>query len=417
MTKTLNLIRIRFTFLFFFLFVLLFNNSAFTFLRIVIRYIIPIQNQMVFWVGKHILHRTEAIDSLPNGSGDTTYGYVLLFVVLLLSLIGTIFWSALDCKRSSSKRLFYFLIVLLRYYVGFMLIHYAVAKLYEGQFPSPSVAGLLTTYGDSSPMGLAWRFMGYSNGYKWFMFVAEMMGTLLLFRKTATIGAFLSLMTCLNIMLINYFFDVPVKLLSTALVIMCLVILSPNILTLFQFFFMGKTVGLNIITPPTLHAKWQKVSVVVLKYFTIAFCVLIPFGARLYTMATEKGDPNQSLYGAYRISKLTWTAGAPTEDSHYLSKSWQVIGFDGGDWAIIKYGDNDTIYAKSEIELANKSMKFSLLEAPGLVYNLKFEIPKKDSLVLKGVLLGKPVIILMKKKAFELTSRGFSWVNEHPYNR
>jgi hypothetical protein len=372
---------------------------------------------LVSWVGNHILHRTEPIDPQFNGSGDTTFFYVLLLAVLLLSIIGTIVWSAIDYKRSSGKRLFYWLIVVLRYYVGFMLIHYAVAKLHNGQFPSPSVAGMLTTYGDSSPMGLAWRFMGYSDGYKWFMFVAEMMGTLLLFRRTATIGAFLSLMTCLNIMLINYFFDVPVKLLSTALVIMCLVILSPNIIRLFQFFFMGKTVSLYIFGPPAFNERWQRVTAVVLKYIAIAFCALIPFGAKFYMIATDKDNPKQGFYGAYRISKLTWITGAPAVDSLYVSKGWKVIGFDSYDRAMIKYGDNETIRAKSEIDLAKKSIKFSFLETPDSVYNLTYEIPKKDSLVLTGILLGKPIVISLKKKEFELTKRGFRWVNENPYNR
>jgi hypothetical protein len=417
MIKTLNLIGTRFIFLFFILFVLLFNNGAFSFLDIVMHYIIPLQQNMVVWVGEHILHRTEPVDTQFNGSGDTTYFYVLLFTTLLLTVIGTIIWSAIDYKRSSNKRLFYWLIVILRYYVGFMLIHYAVAKLHNGQFPSPSVGSMLTTYGDSSPMGLAWRFMGYSDGYKWFMFVAEMMGALLLFRRTATIGAFLSLMTCLNIMLINYFFDVPVKLLSTALVIMCLIILSPNIAKLFQFFFMGKTIGLDKLKHSTYEKKWQRVTAIVVKYVAIAFCALIPFFAKFYEMATDKGDAKAHLYGAYRIAKLTWTNGAPAADSLYVSKGWKVIGFDSYDRAVIKYGDKESIYAKSEIDLASKSMKFSFSESPDSIYNLTYKIPKKDSLVLKGDLLGKPVVISLTRKEFELTKRKFNWINERPYNR
>jgi cytochrome b subunit of formate dehydrogenase len=66
---------------------------------------------MVVWVGEHILHRTEPVDTQFNGSGDTTYFYVLLFTTLLLTAIGTIIWSAIDYKRSSNKGLFYWLIV------------------------------------------------------------------------------------------------------------------------------------------------------------------------------------------------------------------------------------------------------------------------------------------------------------------
>ena len=62
-------------------------------------------------------------------------------------------------------------------------------------------------------------------------------------------------------------------------------------------------------------------------------------------------------------------------------------------------------------------MKFSFSESPDSIYNLTYKIPKKDSLVLNGDLLGKPVVISLKRKEFELTKRKFNWVNEHPYNR
>jgi uncharacterized membrane protein YphA (DoxX/SURF4 family) len=79
----------------------------------------------------------------------------------------------IDQKRRSHDQLFYWLTVSLRFYVGFMLVHYGLAKLNNGQFPGPSATGMSITYGDSSPMGLAWRFLGFSEGYKTFMFFAE----------------------------------------------------------------------------------------------------------------------------------------------------------------------------------------------------------------------------------------------------
>ena len=67
-------------------------------------------------------------------------------------------------------------------------------------------------------MGLAWTFLGFSKGYNLFMGVAELMAGLLLFRRTVAIGAIITLMTTANVMAVNYFYDVPVKIVSTALV-------------------------------------------------------------------------------------------------------------------------------------------------------------------------------------------------------
>ncbi|MGY0037489.1 hypothetical protein [Pedobacter sp. NJ-S-72] len=105
-----------------------------------------------------------------------------------------------------------------------MLIKYGMAKIIKLQFPFPSNYRMIQAYGDSSPMGLAWTFLGFSKGYNLFMGIAEVMGILLLFRRTLTIGAIIALMTTANVMAINYFYDVPVKILSTALVLMCIFI-------------------------------------------------------------------------------------------------------------------------------------------------------------------------------------------------
>jgi uncharacterized membrane protein YphA (DoxX/SURF4 family) len=417
MIKTLKLIVIRFTFLLCTLFILAFNNGSFIFLYVLTKYTDPLLQKLVLWFGQHILQLSDPVNPQFNGSGDTTYHYVLLLIVFVLALIGTLIWSVIDRKRKSHDQLFYWLTVSLRFYVGFMLVHYGLAKLNNGQFPGPSATGMSSTYGDSSPMGLAWRFLGFSEGYKTFMFFAEMMGVLLFFRKTATIGALLCLMTCLNIMAINYFYDVPVKLLSTSLVVMCLIILSPNFSRLFQFFFRGKTTGLELMNPPVFKAKWARITKMAVKYVAIALCAGIPAFNTLTASLNKQKEAKESLYGAYRISSLKWTDGAPAIDSLYVSKGWKVLGLDNYDRAFIKYGDNETIYAKAQIDPSTKTMKWSFTETPDVRYTLSFKRLHRDTLQLKGDLLDKPVIISLVRKEFELTKREFRWINEHPYNR
>ncbi|WP_285057700.1 hypothetical protein [Pedobacter ginsengisoli] len=417
MIQTLKLIATRFTFLLCTIFILCFNNGSFIFLHILIKYTDPLLQKLVLWTGQHLLHLSDPVNPQFNGSGDTTYHYILLFVVFVLALTGTLIWSVIDLKRKSHDQLYYWLTVSLRFYVGFMLVHYGLAKLNNGQFPGPSATGMSTTYGDSSPMGLAWRFLGFSEGYKTFMFFAEMMGILLFFRKTATIGALLCLMTCVNIMAINYFYDVPVKLLSTSLVVMCLIILSSNFSRLFQFFFKGKTTGLDLMDPPVFKAKWVRITKEAVKYIAIALCAGIPAFNTLTASLNQQKEAKESLYGIYRISSLKWTKGAPAADSLYVSSRWLAMGIDRYDRAFIKYGDNETIYCKAQIEMSAKILKLSFNEEPDVRYTLSFRRLHRDTLELKGELVGKPVIISLARKEFELTKRDFRWINEVPYNR
>jgi hypothetical protein len=73
------------------------------------------------------------------------------------------------------------------------MIGYGAAKVISSQFPPPTLDRLMQPYGDSSPMGLLWTFMGASEPYTMFVGFAEMISGILLFpRKTSTLGALMS---------------------------------------------------------------------------------------------------------------------------------------------------------------------------------------------------------------------------------
>ena len=415
MKTTLKLIAIRFAFLISTLFVFFFNNGAFSFFYYFQKYTHQYQINLVLWFGRSVLGMFDLAATF-NGSGDTTYSYVQLLFIAIIALAGTLAWSALDRKRKSHEQLLYWLIAMLRFYVGFMLIHYGLAKLNNGQFPGPDAYTMSVAYGDFSPMGLAWRFLGFSEGYKAFMFIAEMMGILLLFRRTATIGAFLCLMTCLNIMAINYFFDVPVKLLSTALVTMCLIILSPNFIRLFNFFFLGKTTVLDPVNPPIIPKRWMRVTKEVLKYSMIFFCAAAPIIGTLVATLDSKPVKKSSIYNRYDVAKINWTNGVPIASLTYFVDHWKYIGLDKSDHAFINYGQPENLYCTIAVDEKAKILTFAFKDKPEK-YPLKYRLYAGDSLEVKGNLLGKEVNMKLTKKEFELTKQSFHWINERPYNR
>lgn len=418
MIKYVSLISSRFLFLLCSFFVLCFNNGGLPFLYYIERYTTSALQSFIPWFAQKYLNLPEPITVFTNGSGDTTYNYVLLFCVLLITLFGTFIWSILDRKRKSHDQLFYWLTVLLRFYVGFMLAHYAIAKLNEGQFPSLYLGQLSTTYGESSPMGLAWRFLGFSEGYKWFMFTAELMGILLFFRKTATIGAFLCLMTSANIMAINYFFDVPVKIVSTALVVMCLIILSPNIMNLIKFFFKGELVKLNQLKAPIFKAKWLGISKLVLKYAAVLLYAGAPLTMALkIALLDEKVDDKSPVYGAYTIESLKPDKNDSISGNSFLKRKWNFIAFDRKNSAYIHYNNEETAWCTYGVDSASKTISIAFTDDPKVNYTLNYQFADSNKLILKGDIFGTPATLTLNKKKFILTERKFRWVNEHPYNR
>src|SRR4030095_7927752 len=73
------------------------------------------------------------------------------------------------------------------------LLSYGWSKLIPLQFGFIGPDSMVVTYGESSPMGLLWRFMAASAVYQMFSGLAELSaGVLLLVRRTMLPGAILA---------------------------------------------------------------------------------------------------------------------------------------------------------------------------------------------------------------------------------
>jgi hypothetical protein len=95
----------------------------------------------------------------------------------------------------------------LRYLSAWMLLTYGLAKLAGLQFHAPDVAQ--RPVGSLSGYQLTWYYYSYSHAYGSILGLVQLTGgTLLLFRKTATLGAAMMLPVMMNILMINLFFSI-----------------------------------------------------------------------------------------------------------------------------------------------------------------------------------------------------------------
>ena len=177
------------------------------------------------WIGKEILKINYDYEVSGNGSGDHTFAYLTLFVTVILTFIIVIIWSILDRSRKSYNKLLYWFLVFLRVVLVATMLFYGFVKIFKLQFPSASLTHLLDPLGDFSPMGLAWTYMGFSKGFNVFVGFLEVLGGLLLIpRRTQTLGSFLIIGVMTQVAVMNFCYDIPVKLFSVHLVLMALVI-------------------------------------------------------------------------------------------------------------------------------------------------------------------------------------------------
>lgn len=410
----------RFFFLLLSLFIILNNNGAFMVLSSILQLPGLLLHDFIPWFSKHIIHYNYDFSIHTNGSGDTSYDWVLLLFMFLISVIGCIIWSVLDRKRKSYNAAYYWLVVLVRFYLGFTLLLYGAVKVIKLQFPDPSLNRLLQPFGDASPMGLAWTFLGFSKGYNLFMGIVEVSAVLLFFRRTVIVGALLSLAATAHVMSMNYFFDVPVKLLSTALVVMSLFILAPHFLKLYRFFIKYESQQLDQMYRPTFKKRWLYISAYSVKYLYITASVAF----LLYTVMQQRktygsAAPKPFLYGIYNVEsmRLKGTTLPPlTTDS----TRWKqiIISYEG--YARVKKMNDSianftTVFNKKKKELVLKSTAKDSLK-----YVLNYNVIGKDKLVISGLRDKDSISVSFKKKDlkdFRLINRGFHWVNEYPYNR
>ena len=240
---------------------------------------------VVPWVGVNWLHLPGPIDEVANGSGDQLYNYVQVLCVLMFAAVMAVIWSWVDSKRPNYSVLYQWLRLFVRLVVAVAMISYGTAKLFRGQFPEPFLASFLYTYAQSSPMGLLWLFMGTSRLYSFLGGIGETAGGLLLLVPRFTVmGAVISAGMMLNVLLLNLGYDVPRKIYSAHLILMCVFLLLPDLRRMMDFFVLNREARL---TPPVPMFKEKDK---VLNYGVVLLQVLIGVGAVVFCCNTAYQD-------------------------------------------------------------------------------------------------------------------------------
>lgn len=291
-------------------------------------------------------------------------------------------------------------------------------KVLHMQMPDISLNALLTPVGEQTPMGLAWKFIGFSGLYgKFSGWVEVIPGVLFLFRRTTLIGALIAFVVMLNVVLLNYGYDIPVKIYSTFLAVLALVILSPNLSRIIKFL-SGRHVE-AIEYKPLFVKPVFKISRYVLKACLLVFI----FWTEVYQsleMSNEYGEnaPKPPLFGIYQTQEFI--RNGDTIPLYTDSTAWKNLVFSWPGMASLhKFSDKrarfycnvDTINHKIKLSADEEFTDFSTfayLKLDDSVYTFK-GIYNKDTLEIKSKKIGR--------KHFNLYKTGFNWINEFPNNR
>lgn len=210
--------------------------------------------RLVIWTGAHILHLSQPVQYAPTGSGDTMHDYIQNTLMLVFALAGAAIWSVLDRKRRDYSYLHEWVRLYVRLYLGATLLGYGAFKVIKAQFPYPYLSRLLEPYGEGSPMGLLWTFMGYSKTYNVFTGLVEMIGgAFVIIPRLTTLGALISAAAMTNVFILNMSYDVPVKIFSLNLLLMSCFLLLPELRRLTNVFILNRPAP--AFEPPQLFQR------------------------------------------------------------------------------------------------------------------------------------------------------------------
>ena len=404
--STLSKVLFRLLFTYFVLYILL------TFLN-------PLFETPFRWIGKVILGIDYQYEVSGNGSGDHTFAYITLFVNAVSTFVIFSIWNFLDRKRKSYNTLRYWFLVFLRFILIAAMFLYGFVKVFKLQFPSASLAHLLDPLGDFSPMGLAWKYMGYSKGFNVFVGSLEVLGGLLLIpRRTQTLGSFIIIGVMTQVAVMNFCFDIPVKLFSVHLVIMALVIFITDNRFL-NVFIKNKAVEEYNYHHPVKNVTYHKA---IFWIKSIGLFVIVSFiSFNFYTTESHRGNNRKKplLYGIWEASHFIKNGDTlqPLITDNYR---WRYLIVDVKDKAIVKTMDDLKHHYKFRPDSTSQKIIIHKKDSGSEGYNFNYKSVNSDLLQLDGVIESDTLHIIFSRKdhtKFNLNARGFNWINERPYNK
>ena len=363
----------------------------------------PVTETLSAWTAEHIFH-----SEFPEGKivSDSTAAYVHVFNLVIIALIVAAAWTFFAGRKEHPKLCDLFFAGV-RYYLAMQLLFYGFDKIFKLQFYRPEPNLLYTPLGQLHRMSLYWSAMGSSYAYTVFSGALEVFaGMLLVFRRTTLFGAIVSAGVMLNVVMINFGFDISVKLYSMFLLLLCFVVLAPQAKRLFAFFFAGKTTAAVVDTPFYHEEKWKHFYPITK---TILIVIIFVNALSLFIRIGNYNDdkfPRPPMHGAYETELFIFNGDTlSANDEHYWKRFFvhrlsYFITQDAND----QFTDHDVI-----IDTTRRRLILDLSS------DLEYEKQNDSSYIFRGKLGNDRLEIHSKKIRLEelpLLQEEFRWTVE-----
>ena len=391
---------------------------------------------LAVFIGKHLfhLHGVEA-NWVARASGDTALDWIVTGTYVGIALVGATVWTLADHRRREYQTLLAWLRFGLRLALGIAMLGYGFAKVFPLQMQPPYLAVLNEPVGQMSPMTLLWTLIGSNHWYESVCGLAEVTGGLLiLYRRTALLGALVTAFVMANVVLYNFFFDVPVKIFALHLLLGAIFVTIPDWPAMFAFFWQHRPAApAGVWVPPAERKAFRYATLL----FEIVFLVLVLgqdvfFGAMTMRQLAIGSKTHSPLIGGWEVQTTAASAGAKpwlAPDQAQITRIYfdRAIG-KGGLFTYTRGADGELWRGFSVFDPGKHTLTIRNGYTGPRPYT--YQLEGQDRIVLTAVGPKKappspgrpafPSLTLVRiplPTSYPLLTRGFHLVNEYGYER
>ena len=369
---------------------------------------------ITFWLAEHVFGlRTPLV--FTGNSGDTAFHWIQNAWLLVLALVITAVWVALQPDRSRDHIWHRWFRVFLRFALAAQMFYYGMAKIIPTQFPPPSLVTLVESVGNLSLSDLLWTHIGASTPYQVFTGCAEMLsGILLLVPQTTMLGALIGLADMTQVFALNMTFDFGLKQISFHYLLMFAFLLAPDARRLANVLVLNRAAGPS--SQPDLLATPRANRIALLAQVAFGIYLIGMFtwvATRSYYAAGGPGEPRSPLYGIWNVEELSVDGNARPAVLNDYDRRWRRAIFDTPNVVVFQRTDDSFAHYEAVVDTTRRAIALTKRTGGDWRAAFTFERPSSDRLVLEGTMDGYQLRIrlrLVELDTFRLLNSRFRWV-------
>ena len=332
-----------------------------------------------------------------DGCGDRPQDFRVTAITLGVGFLAALAVSIFVKKGDMTQKLRYTLRVGIRLFLAYTFMTYGAAKVLDVQFPY-SLMTLDSRIIELRPMQMAWVFFSYTYTYQAIIGWSQIAAAVLLCsRRTTPIGSILLLTVIGNIVMVNVFYDICVKLNSAIYLVMTLYLLLVDFKRLWAFFLANRTVAPRRYPILSQNQALYRAGTI-LRALLILFVLIYPVYDTVQAKEEYGIGEHGPLYGVWAVDQAdpilappdtlvspsdTLTA-APFAEPEAWGRRWEKLIFDTANVGVGK-SEGGIDFFRYEVDSIRQQVSMTFFQDSTLNFTGSYAFPADDRLMLTGV--------------------------------